>query len=90
MQALGDAFITLAPVLARIMDLATQIATVAIVGIAEALQDPIVRRLRSTAVVTVRASSSAVSWPFGRRSSAPLRMIARASPKTSSGITQSG
>lgn len=41
MQALGDAFINLAPVLARIMDLATQIATVAIVGIAEALQDPV-------------------------------------------------
>lgn len=40
-QALGDAFINLAPVLARIMDLATQIATVAIVGIAEALQDPV-------------------------------------------------
>ena len=41
MQALGDAFITLAPTLSRIMDLATQIATVAIVGIAEALQDPV-------------------------------------------------
>ena len=41
MQALGDAFINLAPVLARIMDLATQIATVAIVAIAEALQDPV-------------------------------------------------
>ena len=40
-QALGDAFINLAPTLARIMDLATQIATVAIVGIAEALQDPV-------------------------------------------------
>ena len=41
MQALGDAFINLAPTLSRIMDLATQIATVAIVGIAEALQDPV-------------------------------------------------
>lgn len=41
MQALGDAFINLAPTLARVMDLATQIATVAIVGIAEALQDPV-------------------------------------------------
>lgn len=41
MQALGDAFITLAPTLSRVMDLATQIATVAIVGIAEALQDPV-------------------------------------------------
>lgn len=40
-QALGDAFINLAPTLSRIMDLATQIATVAIVGIAEALQDPV-------------------------------------------------
>lgn len=41
MQALGDAFINLAPTLSRVMDLATQIATVAIVGIAEALQDPV-------------------------------------------------
>ena len=41
MQALGDAFIDLAPTLSRVMDLATQIATVAIVGIAEALQDPV-------------------------------------------------
>ena len=44
MQALGDAFINLAPTLARVMGLATQIASVAIVGIAEALQDPVFTR----------------------------------------------
>ena len=39
-RALGDAFIALAPTLATIMDLASKVATVAIVGIAEALQNP--------------------------------------------------
>ena len=39
-RALGDAFIALAPTLATIMDLASKVANVAIVGIAEALQNP--------------------------------------------------
>lgn len=39
-SALGDAFIALAPTISRIMDLASQIANVALVALAKAVQNP--------------------------------------------------
>ena len=43
-RALGDAFIAIAPFLAQIMDLATQIASVALVELAKAVQNPVLQQ----------------------------------------------